>query len=342
MVIGCCYHYMHIHFNRNRLPPRGFPRLKYPDSERLRPNYRRLVTLLSRLLPLHVIPEESVTERNYQSLDQLSVLVDAEFEFLFLDWDVDLPIATRRGSFNVFVHRLFDTSAEINDISRIVRWMLSETLSRNGLNDQKIGVINALLRQTDPNGIFTADALDVMVKLMDTPNDEEGEVAKWRGLMLFTLKRISAWNAHLRDSIFGTEYIAFWRSIYDFDSRGEGFRGLVVQQLPILLPNLLYSNESLAREKAAGWAMEIIPQFLEDETVAETLATRSLAELFTKLCWHTELFLERKITISERYATVQSVVPPVLVILRLIVITFPGVQESAEKNIESMPVVTPC
>jgi hypothetical protein len=335
MVVACCYHYMHTNFSR-RQPPRGFSRLKYPDTDRLRPNYRRLITLLGRLLPQLVIPEDSVVERNCQSLDQPSLLVDEEFEFLFLEWEAELPIVNnRRVLVNVFVHRLFETAADISDIVGIVKWMLTETLLRDGLNTQKIAIINSILRQTDPNLSNAADALDVIWKLFDKQTEDEEEIDGWNGVFQFMLKRVAMWGDQLRDTVFGIEFVTFWRMAYDLESVGDGVRPIVAYHLPQILGPLLYSTESNTREKAYNWAQDLIPRSMNDHTIPEGLMHRSMTDLFHKLCWQTELFLERKITISERLST-QSVVEPVLLVLRLIAATYPGVRDNPEACIEGI------
>jgi hypothetical protein len=264
------------------------------------------------------------------------LLVDEEFEFLFLEWEAELPIVNnRRVLVNVFVHRLFETAADISDIVGIVKWMLTETLLRDGLNTQKIAIINSILRQTDPNLSNAADALDVIWKLFDKQTEEEEEIEGWNGVFQFMLKRVAMWGDQLRDTVFGIEFVTFWRMAYDLESVGDGVRPIVAYHLPQILGPLLYSTESNTREKAYNWAQDLIPRSMNDHTIPEGLMHRSMTDLFHKLCWQTELFLERKITISERLST-QSVVDPVLLVLRLIAATYPGVRDSPEACIEGI------
>jgi hypothetical protein len=236
---------------------------------------------------------------------------------------------------NVFVHRLFETTVDIADIVVIVKWMLTETLLRDGLNTQKVAIINSLLRQTDPSLTGAADALDVIWKLFDKQAEEE-EIDGWNGLLQYMLKRIAMWGDLLRDSVYGTEFVTFWRLVYDHDFTGEGVRAIVAYNLSQILVPLLYSNESATRERAYSWAEDLIPRSMNDETVPQGLMLRSMTELFHKLCWQTELFLDRKITISERLTTIHSVVDPVLAVLRLIAATYPGVRDNPETCIDSI------
>jgi hypothetical protein len=84
----------------------------------------------------------------------------------------------------------------------------------------------------------------------------------------------------------------------------------------------------------ANWLHSIIPRIAEDEENFELMMNCSRV-LYEKLVAQTGHFLDRKLLITERVASIQSVVQPVLQILRLLAASFPGIEETPDDTIES-------
>lgn len=332
MIANCLYHFVHLYVPR-RTPPRGFGRLKYPDNERVRPNYKKLISLVAQLIPQVIAtPGNPLEDRGFTSLDEPGWISDEEFDMIFLD--VESEYSTRRHMINAFVYRLFETSCDVGDESIIVTWMLRETILRDDMNPQKGAIVNALNRQADPTHVNAAEALDVVWKLVDedTLEDEE-DVARWRQLLLHIIKRVAAmWSDYLRESYYGVEYLSFWKYVYDYDD--EDFRAIVLMYLPQIACQLLYSNESGVRDRTSVWLQSLIPKLAEYDG-AEAITLNCVSMMFHKLIAQTEQFLDRKFIITERVASIQSVVSPVLQILRLISISFAIVSDRADAIIES-------
>lgn len=333
-VIGdCAYHFMHSVMGRNVTAPRGFGRLKYPDNERIRPNYKKVVSLIAQLLPHVIIPVNNPYEdRNLESLDEPGWITEDEWDYLFYEWDTDYPLSTRRHSLNLFVHRLFETSCDNADVTVIIKWMLTESLLREGMTGHKVAIINTLHRQADPSNLNIAEVLDVIWRLINEMDEEEDQGA-WKSLLTTIVKRIANWSEFLRETFYGQEYLSFWKFVYDYGD--EGFKNIVIAHLPHIASQLIYSNEAQVRERVAFWLQTLIPKFLEDEEIDAALLG-CIGNLYAKLVSQTELFLERKFVITERVPSIQSVVAPVLQILKLIAISFPMVTDGADTLIESM------
>lgn len=333
MIANTAYHFVHV-FMVRRAAPRGFGRLKYPDNERLRPNYKKLVGLLAQLIQHVIITQSNPSgDRNFAALDEPGWITDEEWNLLFLEWDSDyLMMSNRRSTLNVFVHRLFETSCEVADITTLVKWMLTEAILHENMGSQKLAILATLCRQADPNHINATEALDVIWKLFDDLRLDDENVERWEGSLLLLVRRIASWSEYLRDSFYGQDYLSFWKYVYDLEN--DSFRAIFLANLPQIASQLIYSNEAPVRDRTAVWLQSLIPKFLDYD--GDITIISCVENLRAKLLSQTELFLERKIVITERYTTVQSVVVPVLEVLKLISITFPGAANNLESIIESM------
>jgi hypothetical protein len=343
MLLNCAYHFVHTHMIRKN-PPTGFARLKYPDNDRVRPSYRKLVALMARLIPHLSVPVDNPNdERRFISPAVPGLLIDDEWDIIFLEWEAEIPaLGSRRAPINIFVHRLFETSCDVPDISILVKWMLTEAILRDNLNSQKIAVCNTLFRQLDPTGMNAADALEVIVALFD-PHDLETEedISNWHALLLFMTKRIGLWSEYLRESFFVQEYLKFWKLVYDFED--QRYHNIVIVCLPQMASNLLYCNEGNVREQTAIWVQDIITKFVEDDVATQPAVLSCMNNLFIKLVWLTDHFLDRKILITERSATIESIVTPVLQILRLITMSCPITKDNnPEGTIDSILIYKRC
>jgi hypothetical protein len=332
-IANCAYHFIHSIFPRGTNAPRGFGRLKYPDNDRIRPNFKKVVALLAQLLPYVMVPPSNpAEERNFVSLDEPGLITDDEFELIFFEWENDYPLThVRRSSLNLFVHRLFETSCDVPDMVIIIKWMLTESMLRENMSVQKAGILNSLHRQADPSNLNTGEALDVIWKLLE----ENAEVdERWRTLFLQVIRRLGTWSEALRESFYGQEYLSFWKIIYDYDD--EDFKEIVIDNLPQIASQLMFSNEAHVRDRTAGWLQSLIPKLAEDEEV-ETVVVASIPNLYQRLIALTGLFLDRKIIITERLPSLLSVVVPVLQTLRLLSVTFPFlVTDNIDVVIEGM------
>lgn len=328
-IANCAYHFIHSIFPRGSNVPRGFGRLKYPDNDRIRPNFKKVVALLAQLLPHVMVPPSNPTEeRNFVSLDEPGLITDDEFGLIFVEWENDYHV--RRSSLNLFVTRLFETSCDVPDMVIIIKWMLTESMLRENMAGQKIAILNALHRQADPNNLNAGEALDVIWKLLEENVEDE----RWRTLVLQVIKRIGTWSETLRESFYGQEYLSFWRIIYEYGD--EDFKEIVIHNLPHIASQLMFSNEAHVRDQAAAWLQSLVPKLAEDEEV-ETVVVGSIPSLSQRLVAQTEFFLDRKIIIAERLTSLLSVVFPVLQTLRLISVTFPFlVNENMDVVIEGM------
>jgi hypothetical protein len=332
-IANCAYHFIHSIYPRGSNVPRGFGRLKYPDNDRIRPNFKKVVTVIAQLLPHVMVPPSNPTEeRNFLSLNEPGLITDDEFELIFFEWDNDYSLAhVRRSSLNLFVHRLFETSCDVPDVVIIIKWMLTESMLRENMSGQKMAILNAIHRQADPTNINTGEALDVIWKLLEE-NAEENE--RWRALLLHVIRRIATWSEALRESFYGQEYLSFWKMIYEYDD--DDFKVIVINNLSQIASQLMFSNEVHVRDRTAAWLQSLVPKLAEDEEV-ETVVLASIPNLYQRLVAQTEFFLDRKIIITERLPSLMSVVVPVLQILRLLAATFPFlVADNIDAVIEGM------
>jgi ubiquitin carboxyl-terminal hydrolase 34 len=336
MMANILYHFLHAHYHRST-PPRGFARLKYPDNDRVRPNYKKLILLLSRLVSYVYIPESNPhDERGFtNNPEDLGWITDEEWDCFFFDWDTDIPVMSRsRTPINVFIHRLFETSCDVMDISVIIIWLLTETITRDNLNRPKVAIVNTIFRQADPGGINTAEALEVVWHLMEHTPELEEDRDRWHSLMLYMTKRIGVWSEHLRETYYGQEYFAFWKRL--FDQPEDDYKALVIRYLPEIVSCLLFSNESSVRERVAVWIQMIIAKYSQEEMTEDIVVVECMSLLFNKLVWQTDLFLERKFIVAERSATMFQVVTPALEVLRLLVFSFNIGKDNPEHIIERM------
>jgi ubiquitin carboxyl-terminal hydrolase 34 len=325
------YHFMHSAMPRNIQAPTGFGRLKYPDNDRVRPNYKKLINLVAQLLPHVMIPPTNQhDDRNFDTLEEVGWITDEEFEYIFYEYDTEYPLSTRRSSLNVFVHRLFETSCDVADVTIILRWMLQESITREGMGGQKASIINALYRQSDPTCLNTADVLDVVGRLINE-TDEDEYSGIWHSTLVSIVRRIANWSEYLRETFYSQEHLSFWKMLYDCGD--DAFKSIVIAHLPNIASQLIYANEGSTRDRVVDWLQSVIPKFLEDEEI-ETAVIACICSLYMRLVSQTHAFLERKFIITERVTSVLAVVNPVLQILRLIAASFPMVTDNADPMIE--------
>ena len=335
MLLNSVYHFVHTHLLRKPLPT-GFSRLKYPDNDRVRPSYRKLVALVARLIPhLMVAADNSQDERNFGSLEQPGWILEEEWEYIFLEWEAEIPLLqTRRAAVNIFIHRLFETACDVADVSVLVKWMLTEAILRDGMGQQKMGICNTLFRQADPGGMNTGEALEVILALFNHDLELEEDISNWHILLTFIIKRIALWSEFTRDSFYALEYLKFWKTIYDVGD--QRYQNIAITSLHQIASQLLYANEANVREQTAIWVQDIITKLVEEDLTLQPVVLGCMGNLFTKLVWQTDGFLDRKLLVTERSATIQSIVTPVLQILSLIALSFPVVKESPDVLIESI------
>ena len=335
MITNCAYHFLHVWW-RGRSIPTGFVRLKYPDNDRVRPSYRKVVGLIAELLGQVVVPMGDFRDdRNFNSLDKPGYITGEEWDFLFFDFDIDFTSGhPRRNQANLFVYRMFDTACDVGDITTIVKWMLTESILRDNMISQERHVIHVLYRQADPIQFTPAETLEVIWKLIQfIPDFEEEGRPHFRNTMYQLVKLIKQWTEYLRQSFYGMEYLNFWRMVSELDDMS--FKGCAFNSLPSLACQLMYSNEGHVRDRMANWLHSLVPKMAEDEESFEGLM-HCARLVFDKLVIQTGHFLERKILITERVASIQTVVEPVLQILRLITVSFPGIEENPDETIESI------
>ena len=322
MIANCAYHLLHVHITRKEAPE-GFGRLKYPDNDRLRPSYKKLVTVISRLLP-HVIVAPDAPDT-----DEPGSISDDEHNFLFHEVEVDMnPHGPRPVVLNIFVHRLFDTGCDVTDIASIVTWLLRECILRENLNRSKMAILQVLQRQADPTGMNAAEALDVVARLFSETFEAEEDMTRWRHLLHFLLKRIATWTDFVRDGFYGQEFLAFWKLVYA--TKDESFRSIVRQHLQILVPELMFSNEASVRERTASWAQALIPDMVEEGLADDPGVINAMNKTFYNLADIADGCLDRKVMVTEKTATFESLISPVLEILRLISITFAITQDGKD------------
>ena len=334
MITNCAYHFLHVWW-RGKTIPTGFIRLKYPDNERVRPNYKRVVGLIAQLISEVAVPMGDFHEhRNFHSLDEPGLVTGDEWDLLFYEFDIDFTLVNpRRNQANLFVYRMFDTGCDVGDVTKIVKWMFMESILREGMQSQEKQVVSVLYRQADPIQFTPAETLEVIWKLVQfIPDFEEEGRAHFRNTMFQIVKLVRNYTEYLRESFYGMEYLNFWRMVSDLDD--PTFRWCGIQAVPALASQLMYSNEGHVRDRMATWLHSIIPRIAEDEDNFE-LMMNCARVLYDKLVVQTGHFLDRKLLITERVASIQSVVQPVLQILRLLAASFPGIEETPDDTIES-------
>jgi len=334
MIANCAYHFLHVWW-RGRPIPTGFIRLKYPDNDRVRPNYKRVVGLIAELIGHVAVPMGQILpeHRNFTSLDEPGLITGEEWDFLFYDFDIDFAISgPRRNMANLFVFRMFDTSCDVGDITTIVKWMLTEAILRDDMSLQEKQVVQVLYRQADPIQYTPAETLEVIWKLIQfIPDFEEEGRAQYRATLLHVVKFVRNWTEFLRESFYGPEYLNFWRMVADLED--QTFRAHAINALPSLTSQLMYANEGHVRDRMATWLHTIIPKMAEEEENFD-FVMNCARMVYDKLVVQTGLFLDRKITINERAVTIQSVVQPVLQSLRLIAVSFPGINDNSDAIID--------
>jgi hypothetical protein len=333
MIANCLYHFLHNQVVRNiPSPPRAFARLKYPDNDRLRPNFKKLVLLLSRLVPYVFVPaqENTYDERDWQGLNKIGMITDEEFELFYLEFP--LEATARRPITNLFVHRLFETSCDILDITLLVNWVLSETILRENLAEHKSPILNSLYRQADPLGNNTAEALEVIYGMFEHKLGNDDDTGLWMDLMLWLAKRMMHYSDHLRDGYYGQEYLAFWEKLYEYGN--ERTKHIVLHTIPNLVASLLFYTESSVRQNVAGWIQMVIAKLSEEARTEEDRVVHCMTAFFSQLVSQTDMFLERKFIISDRSATTVQVATPVLEILRLVSFSFAIAKDNPEHIIE--------
>ena len=335
MLCNCLYHFMHSQLLRPRFMPKGFARLKYPDSDRLRPSFKELIHFVARLLPhLIVAPEDWETDdRNLVSLEEPGYISADEHLLLFTDYNLQSSNPGARPiSLNILVGRLFETRCEATDISIIVIWLLKECILRPNLNHEKQAIIGILSRQCDPSSITAGDALEVIWKMFEERDTFESadDKNRWRSLVHIIVKRVAQWSEYIHESYYGHEFLMFWKCLYE--TKDEMFQNTVLQRLAELVPELMFSNELSVRERTASWIQQLVSD-LVDEGHRENMGTvQSLNRLFVSLVQSAFNCLDRKLEITERTATFESLINPVLDLLRILTSFF--ITEEDQRNAE--------
>jgi Ubiquitin carboxyl-terminal hydrolase/Domain of unknown function (DUF3517) len=320
MIRNCMYHFMHTIF-RTRTPPPRFGRLKYPDTERSRPRWKELIHFLSLLIPHVAVPDENPTgDRHFGASPEPGWVTDEEFEQIFAEADPEYPGGSRRNITNFFVTRMFETSCDPVDMSKIVQWMVWQCVTVGNMNSCKHSIVIDIYRAADPSQIYAAEALEVASKLFDMSvgDNEIGE--KWKTILLHLVKRLGTWSDRLRESFYGQEWLSFWKLVFEYDEDDDEIHAHVLSKFPDIVAQLIYSNDSLVRDQTAEWVNTVLQEFSDFDPVPEEISN-CLSKLYSKLAHYTDLFLERKFTIAERIPSVYSVVNPVISLMQLIVLS---------------------
>jgi ubiquitin C-terminal hydrolase len=328
MIANCLYHFMH-NLPRVGTPPAGFSRLKYPDNDRVRPSYKKLIHFVSMLLQHVVVPEVNQDgDHNFSTLHEPGWITDDEWGWIFLDTENEYMGAARRNAFNWLTTRMFETACDTADMTRIIKWMLWQCLSQPNMSHSKAPIVYDLYRHAEPSHMFVAETLEIVWKLFDAKLEEEDVAAKWRAMLLNLVKRLGQWTEYLRDCFYAQEWLSFWKNIYEYDD--VDFHNYIITKLPDIIAQLIYSNDAHVRDQAVQWVNDIVHEFLEDEDIPDNVFD-CLGKLYARLSQFTELFLDRKFTINERIPSLSSVANPVLAVLQLILLPRPDAEENQPK-----------
>lgn len=330
MIGNCLWHLLHRFMDRRQ--PKRFPKLKYPDNDRIRPKFQKLVRLLAAMFPHVCGPPDEPRERGYNSSDERLCLRSDEWELLTCKLHVaNSPPGVGSTSLNTFIYRLFDVQADIDSMAVLVRWVILN-IEPKFPHPSNTPVLNALDHQANPMHPNAADVLDVVLKLFDESKIEPQDVRQWKHVMLKICKRLPGWIHLLRQSYHGQDYLHFFGLL--FEHHDEDFRLIAIRATPDLAKVLLFSSVRGVREACALWLRGLIPNILVLEEEREGL--ECLVTMFKMLPMAIQEFLDLKFKISERIITVQSITDPVIEILKLIAATCPGISLNPDILFDSM------